>query len=104
MAVYSASLTGPLTVVGAVSAAGKRVRIRRLIVTTSANGAVTLKQDIGGAGESELFPIIQARSQGPALDLLFDREMPQTASGLALGVETNIEGDHGIWIEYDLVD
>ncbi|RMF71779.1 MAG: hypothetical protein D6744_17495 [Planctomycetota bacterium] len=104
MAVYSATLSGVISVASAVASPGKRVRIRRLIVTTAVNGSLTLKQDIGGADETAVFPTIQARAQGPALDLYFDREMPQTAPGLALGFESGVAGDHGIWIEYDLVD
>jgi len=104
MAVYfqthSAMFSGG--VVAAV--AGKRIRVRRIIVTSSVNQTLTLKQDPGGASEAPLLCTLYARSGGAALDLAFDASPPQTAPGLALGYTTDAAGDYGVWLEYDLAD
>jgi hypothetical protein len=75
-----------------------------LIISAAVNGAIEFKQDIGGGSEARILPELQARSTGPALDFLFNTELPQAAPGLSLGYESAIEGDHGIWVEYDVVD
>ena len=104
MAVYFASNLTSTTATISPPVAGKRIRIRRLIVSTSVNGGIEFKQDIGGSSEAIVLPQLEARSTGPALNLAFARELPQTAPGLALGYESAIAGQHGVWVEYDVVD
>jgi len=104
MAVYFGSHTmeGSATVSGGV--AGRRLRVRRVIITTSLNGEVQIKQDPGGPSEALILPPLQARAGGSVLDLCFDRELPQTGPGMSLGYSTTVPGRHGVWIEYDEAD
>lgn len=104
MAAYFVSNLTSTTATVSPAVAGKRIRIRRLIISTSINGSIEFKQDVGGPSEAIVLPQLEARATGPALDLAFERELPQTAPGLALGYESAIAGEHGIWVEYDVVD
>jgi len=104
MAVYFATHLGAGTSTIASAVSGRRIRIRRLIVSTATSGGIEFKQDIGGGSEARILPELQARSTGRALDFTFDGEIPQAAPGLSIGYESAIAGDHGIWVEYDVVD
>lgn len=104
MATYFATHNNANSSTVAAATPGKRIRIRRLIVSATLDGTIEFKQDIGGDFEQRLLPELAASAAGPALDLRFERELPQTESGLALGYESAIAGKHGIWIEYDLAD
>lgn len=104
MAVYFATHAAETSATIAAAVSGRRIRIRRVIVSTAANGGVEFKQDVGGGSEARILPELQARSTGPALDFSFDKELPQAAPGLSIGYESAIAGDHGIWVEYDVVD
>lgn len=83
---------------------GKRLRIRRLIVSSAASGAFTFLEDPGGPNQAAILPILQLRAGDSGLDLRFDEEIPQTAPGESLGYETFITAAHGVWVEYDIVD
>lgn len=104
MAVYFGNFTSLTNMNVVAGVVGKRIRVNRLIFTTSVNGTCTLVQDVGGAGEAALTCAFQGRSGGAALDFAFARERPQTAAGLALGVSGDGFGNWGLWIEYELVD
>lgn len=99
MAVYWSNETAPQVSKQAVAAApGKRIRVRRLHVTTDANGSVELRSDA-----TPITPAYQARLGGTALDKNYPREVPQTQPGEALNFATGITGNYTIWIEYEIV-
>jgi len=104
MAVYFQSHTDGFSGNVVAAVAGKRIRVRRLIVSTSVNTGFTLRQDVGGPDQADVAPTLQGRTGGTAIDLRFDREAPQTAPGKALGYFTDGIGAYGVWIEYELVD
>lgn len=81
---------------------GKRIRVRRVIITTDTNGSVMLMADPSGAN-TPVMPRLEARAAGSPVDLYFEREFPITGSGEALGFSTDVGGRHGLWIEYELV-
>lgn len=83
--------------------AGRRIRVRRLILTTAVNTQFTIRQDVGGASDAAIAMTIEGRAGAGAIDLHFKSEMPQTAAGLALGYDATGIGNYGVWIEYDLV-
>ena len=102
MSTYFANHIGPTAVTAILPDAHRRVRIRRLLLTTSASGAVRFKRN---PGPSEVFilPDLHLRAGGPALDVSFDEEFPQTQRNDALGYTTDIAGAHSVWMEYELV-
>ncbi len=102
MAIYFADHAAPSAGTVVMPTGDTRVRVRRLLVTTAANGVVRLKQN-PGPQEVLLTPSLQARAAGPPMDLSFTREYPQTEVEASLGYVTEIDGPHSIWIEYELV-
>jgi hypothetical protein len=104
MAVYYQSHTTGFNdnAIGAV--AGKRIRVRRLIVSSAVNTSFTLKQDVGGPDQADVSPAFQVRNGSAGVNYRFPREAPEAAPGKALGYMTDGIGNYGVWIEYDLVD
>ena len=102
MAVYFAEHSGPAAATAVLPSPGRRVRIRRLLLSTGTSGAVRLKQD-PGPDEQAVLPPLFVRAGGPALDARFGREFPQTDVGQTLCYASDIDGPHSIWLEYELV-
>ncbi len=102
MAVYFANTptNGDLV----AGAAGRIIRVRRVIFTCDQNGYFELRHSYGTGGEMPIVPRLYVRSAGQSpLDLRFDREAPQTPPGAPLGFFTELVSNFSIWIEYELV-
>ena len=102
MAVFFAEHAGPAASTAVLATPGRRVRIRRLLISTGTSGAVRIKGN-PGPSEQALLPPLFVRAGGPALDADFVREFPQTEPDQSLGYTSDIDGPHSIWLEYDLV-
>lgn len=102
MAVYFKSHNTSFNSTAIAAVAGKRIRVRRLIVTSAINTRITLQQDLGGPNQADIAPVLESRQGGSPIDLSFPDECPQTAVGESLGYVASAIGDYGIWIEYDL--
>lgn len=105
MAVYFATHQAGIAQVAVLGTAGKRIRVRRLIVSTDTNSTFVLQQDVGGAAQADVSPRFQARAGGTALNFSFPNEKPETAPGHSLGYLIDaVSATSAVWIEYDIVE
>jgi len=95
---YLDSTTGEL--VPAVP--GRIIRVRRLIISTDANGWFQLKH----GGEGDVTHKFYMRVGGAStIDLQYERDTPQTPHGASLGLDTNVlMSSYCVYVEYELVD
>lgn len=104
MAVYFASHVAGVSAPAVAAVPGKRIRLKRLIVSTDTNTGFTLAQDIGGASAADISPKFQIRASGGGIDYVFIDEKPQTGPGLSLGYTIDaVSASTGVWIEYEAV-
>ncbi len=80
------------------------IRVRRVLVTSDVSGQVELRTDYGG-DPSSISPILYVRQGGSSVaDLRFERESLNGARGKNVALVTTIAGNHGVLLEYDLVN